>query len=338
MNVFILDPKHIYPNIDIHACLSFEKIKECALKDSCKNHIEVLNADQADVIIAPIQSSGYGPFFERLISSTIYKKNHPKIIIYCPDDNQYPSLKGLYPSTQKRWVNMEWTRAAHYLSTHIYQFEFLPNQNKFDKDILFSFVGSSRTHIIREKILRLKHHRAFIFDASPKNEIYWWEKADHSILREQYQKILERSKFCLCPRGIAPSSLRLFEAMEAACVPVIISDDIVLPDGPHWNNFVIMIPENEIESIPKTLEKLEPCATKMGFLARKAWEEYFSEFTSFNSIVEWSKDLLTKSSEQSLNLTNLTVGFNQYISITHVKSKMKWLFNTDNKTMKNLKI
>ena len=36
---------------------------------------------------------------------------------------------------------------------------------------------------------------------------------------------MRQSVFCLVPRGDTPSSRRLFDAVSAGCIPVIISDD-----------------------------------------------------------------------------------------------------------------
>ena len=36
---------------------------------------------------------------------------------------------------------------------------------------------------------------------------------------------MRQSVFCLVPRGDTPSSRRLFDAISAGCIPVIISDD-----------------------------------------------------------------------------------------------------------------
>ena len=41
--------------------------------------------------------------------------------------------------------------------------------------------------------------------------------------QSEYFRIMHNSMFVLCPRGVAPSSYRIFEAMKAGRVPVIIA-------------------------------------------------------------------------------------------------------------------
>lgn len=47
--------------------------------------------------------------------------------------------------------------------------------------------------------------------------------------KEQSIKGMRTSEFCLHPAGDTPTSCRLFDAIQSLCIPVIVSDDIVLP-------------------------------------------------------------------------------------------------------------
>ena len=72
-------------------------------------------------------------------------------------------------------------------------------------------------------------------------------------------------KFCLIPRGITPSSRRLYEALAAKCVPVLLSDRFVVPfEGstlagggllpPHaLDSFVLRVEEDSIPQLPRLL-------------------------------------------------------------------------------------
>lgn len=67
-----------------------------------------------------------------------------------------------------------------------------------------------------------------------------------SVLRGGIKKATEgmySSKFCLNIAGDTPSSNRLFDAIAAHCVPVIISDDIELPyeDVLDYSEFCIFV-------------------------------------------------------------------------------------------------
>lgn len=68
---------------------------------------------------------------------------------------------------------------------------------------------------------------------------------------ESYGETILRSQFCMHVAGDTPTSRRLFDAMVAGCIPVVLSDDI----WPHlpfnstipWLSIAIFIPEGDIE-------------------------------------------------------------------------------------------
>ena len=93
------------------------------------------------------------------------------------------------------------------------------------------------------------------------------------------------SIFVLCPRGKAPSSFRIFEAMKAGRVPVIIADEWVPPTGPSWPEFSLRIPEAHLQNVPQILERLADRGPEMGLRASEAWERWFSREQAFQTVV-----------------------------------------------------
>jgi len=103
------------------------------------------------------------------------------------------------------------------------------------------------------------------------------------------------SKFVLCPRGIATSSYRCYEAMALGRVPVILSDAWVPPAGPDWGEFALIVAEDRIADLPDILRAHEPHWRAMGRAARAAWEEWFApEIITYRVLRSIEAILLTR--------------------------------------------
>ncbi|MEO8950608.1 MAG: exostosin family protein [Chthoniobacterales bacterium] len=258
-------------------------------------HVLAPDPENAEIILAPIRTAGYGLISETLRASPIYRRHAGKLVVYSPEDGEFPAVRGLYPSVPRKWVRRGWAMPAHYISTHIHQFVFRRDEI-VNKDILLSFVGSSRTHPVREKIVRWRDPAGVVIDSSSRADPkYWWEKPDKEQLIASYRDITRRSKFVVCPRGVSASSIRLFEAMEAGAVPVIVADDLELPLGPAWEEFSLRVRERDVDDIPKLVERWQGQSGRMGREARLAWESYFSPGATVGSIVRWAGLLLRHS-------------------------------------------
>ena len=72
---------------------------------------------------------------------------------------------------------------------------------------------------------------------------------------DRYVEEVLSSKFCLCPRGFAPWSRRLFDAVQLGCIPVIIADGIELPyeEFLDYTSFSVKIAEVEVSNLKQIL-------------------------------------------------------------------------------------
>lgn len=290
--VYLLPPEAVVNSAPPLAAVAYEQLAKCFPLQAATCHTLVGDPELADLIIAAVAHTAYGPCFELLRNHAAYRTYAHKLVVYCPDDNQFPAVRGLYPGVTQQWVTRGWALPAHYVSSHIHRFEFAEGELP-EKNVLFSFVGSSRTHPVRDRIIALRHPDGVIIDSSPKGQSgYWWERENLDEFLRTFRDITRRSKFVICPRGASPSSIRLFEAMEAAAVPVIVSDALQLPSGPDWGAFTIRIPEKKVESLPLIVEKLQHQAAKMGYAARQAWDMFFSDQATVGSMVSWARNLI----------------------------------------------
>jgi len=315
--VYLLPPERVVNPLPHLARACFEQLQSGFALQAATSHTPADDAETAEVILAPIQAGAYGRCLERLRRSPICRHFGQKLVVYCPDDNQFPALRGLYPAITRRWVESGWALPAHYVSSHIHKFRFQPAELE-DKDILFSFVGSTRTHPVREQIFALKHPRGVLIDAAAEAGRYWWESASRDALFARFRDVTRRSRFVICPRGISPSSIRLFEAMEAGAVPVIVADDLELPQGPAWEKFSIRVPQRAVQDIPAAVEALLERAEEMGRAARLAWEAYFSEPATLATLVAWARQLLRHPRRQPLRLRAA-----EYLSLSRLRAKWR---------------
>jgi len=124
------------------------------------------------------------------------------------------------------------------------------NFKQVKKDIHFSFIGTYTSHPIRMHmrsricgpniVYRDSYHVDSNVIISSKNTKLAEEK--------EYQDTLQRSRFSLCPRGSSASSVRFWESIHAQAIPILISDDWVLPEW-DWKNTVVSIKENDFNKM-----------------------------------------------------------------------------------------
>jgi len=142
-----------------------------------------------------------------------------------------------------------------------------------------SFVGCVGNDWLRHKVLKSvadsRGLRAYI--TSRKR---FWGRHQIEGTRSEFLKSITESLTVLCPKGAGTNSIRFFETMSAGRVPVLISDQVVLPfeDIIDYSQFTIRIPEKMAENTGIALERRfdrlgRKKLIEMGKLARKAYAE-----------------------------------------------------------------
>lgn len=131
-----------------------------------------------------------------------------------------------------------------------------------DRLVLASFRGDLKNNL-RKKLIEYNTVDLIIKDESIR-ELDLSEDLEYKILNhenlESYVNLLYNSKFTLLPRGSSVGlSYRLIESMSAGSIPVIISDNHVLPfsDMINYNKFSISIKEKSVKNLEKNLKKIK---------------------------------------------------------------------------------
>jgi hypothetical protein len=147
------------------------------------------------------------------------------------------------------------------------------------KDIYYSFIGFN-THPIRTKLFAaVKSKRNVIM----KQRAHWHFWVPNEKIRDsqkkEYQDVLARSRFSLCPRGNGRGTIRFWESLCAGAIPVVIpAEDLWLPGCFDWNSCVISLQEKDIGHIEQILAKITPeQEAYMREQCYKAYEQFCGE-------------------------------------------------------------
>ncbi|XP_048842260.1 exostosin-1 [Brienomyrus brachyistius] len=105
------------------------------------------------------------------------------------------------------------------------------------------------------------------------------DKDNDEYSKSDYQELLHNSSFCLVPRGRRLGSFRFLEALQAACIPVLLSNGWELPFSEviDWSKAAIIGDERlllQIPSITRSVDhdKILALRQQTQFL----WDAYFS--------------------------------------------------------------
>ena len=143
----------------------------------------------------------------------------------------------------------------------------------FKRTILYSFVGSytpSYISDIRKKIFNLPkkddnyilnrgetwHFNEIVYHPKQNTKGELNESISHNEKTYEYNELLMKSVYTLCPSGSGPNNIRFWEALGVGSIPVLLSDTLELPKHNMWNDTIIKLKENDINNVDNILRKI----------------------------------------------------------------------------------
>lgn len=166
-------------------------------------------------------------------------------------------LCAIFPIIRESWKDYEYKRFI--AVPHISFFPDYPydkvDWNRKRKNTVFlaqTYKATQKANQLRKKISneieKIKNHDLIIFTRE-KNDVV-------NIVKSLPEHYID-SDFCVCPKGDNPVAKRNFDGPYFGCIPVYVSDYVMLPFAGNlldYSKFSIRIPEKEISSLHEILE------------------------------------------------------------------------------------
>lgn len=153
-----------------------------------------------------------------------------------------------------------------------------------EKDTFISFIGWN-SNKIRNLIFKLFKECPSVIERKE-----FFNESDDTK-RNEYIKLLARSRFSLCPRGIGENTIRFWESLKAGAIPILISN-CPLPDCWDWSNTIIRFSEYEFLTYPFKLNIKTKIAKARENKLRENCLKAFKFFNNKENIINYINEKL----------------------------------------------
>lgn len=230
-------------------------LKKAANLDSHGKHKWWDDPETADAILFFEGHAGMDPLRLGVLFNPIYRKYRQKCFLYHDGDYAYPFMPGLYPSLLKEHHKPGWCEGAPYFARQaVNEAVTAAADLNPERKWLASFIGANNCPV-RKAMLNWSHPLIHLKDTTG---LHAWEMDAKSRQKyeTEYAQICGESKAILAPRGLGPSTYRLYEAMEIGRCPIILSDSWVPPLGIDWIQCSIKLPESSANDTEPIVDRL----------------------------------------------------------------------------------
>src|SRR5688572_18725072 len=137
------------------------RLSAAAACDKFGKHQLIESPEQADIIL--FVGSTY-PDHRDVRSHPFLRSYREKCFMFHSDDHVIPFLPGVYVNIARRWHSDRTATGSYLQLTQWDHVPYIPSMG--DCKYLFCFVGSTRTHTVRRRLMKLKHPRGYLEDTS----------------------------------------------------------------------------------------------------------------------------------------------------------------------------
>lgn len=127
-----------------------------------------------------------------------------------------------------------------------------------EKPLLASFRGAA-SHLVRVELAKLARPGSIVVELTRDRQHAGVIDAENEVVDDDYAQLLRDSTFAFVPRGDYEFSYRLLEVMSFGCIPIVISDGLVLPFDRliDWRECSLTVPEARVADIPDLLAAMD---------------------------------------------------------------------------------
>lgn len=290
--------------------------------------MESENPEEADFILFPYYLQGlitkldYNGITSYIKNLPLFNSFSHKHIFFRPDDNYNPLC--IDSIVFKSSMNKCDTESAGIALP--YFCENFENLLSFDESVFshhINFVGFIGSSSVRLPVLKsFLSNKNLVCEITVFDKFFFHTDTDSQQKhRELFINALRKSFLTLCPAGTGKNSIRFFETLSMGRIPVLISDNCVLPfeNEINYDDFIIRIDEKDAGVSSQIIEKWltensfeqikEKCKK-----ARSVWEEYFTYNNALWYIIKSLQNIKGRSSS-SEQLSKKEFGFTDYIKM-----------------------
>jgi hypothetical protein len=272
-------PLRIHIDLSAHGYWYLRELDNLVKAISRPSTPEAILVDRADAADCVLRIEGCPQLRDKV--STCFKwpeRKSPREFIWDSGDLPSGSLPGFYVSLPSYMHDPKRHRA---FCLAIRCNEVIRPYDLSEAKHLFGFFGALSSGLRGRIVAALGARNAQQEGLIEIRDSIWDRMFDRSGLQAKvdYAENMRRCRFNLCPRGnvLAGAGSRLYETMQAARVPVIISDWITLPAGVDWDSCAVRVRERDIARIPEILRTYSDRWAQMATNARRVWQTRFSE-------------------------------------------------------------